>query len=138
MRSDDLIGRDLIDIVCRLLKVFAFGFCAVMIFSLINTNSFESWSNVTAVIFTVVMVMSLIFLGHNLKKRWIDQLHISIRKSALALFFLSSNIYLSWIIKASAYRQTLQPAIEIKYFPCFYYFYILLLWQLNSYSGISS
>ncbi len=72
MRSDDIFGRDLIDIVCRLLKVFAFGFCAVMLFSLINTNSFESWSDVTAVAFTIVMVLSLIFLGHNLKKRWID------------------------------------------------------------------
>ncbi len=72
MRSDDIFGRDLIDIVCRLLKVFAFGFCAVMVFSLINTNSFESWSDVTAVAFTIVMVLSLIFLGHNLKKRWID------------------------------------------------------------------
>ncbi|MBQ3678337.1 MAG: hypothetical protein II929_02305 [Succinivibrio sp.] len=71
MRSDDIFGRDIIDIVCRLLKVFAFGFCAVMVFSLINTNSFESWSDVTAVAFTIVMVMSLIFLGHNLKKRWI-------------------------------------------------------------------
>ena len=71
MRSDDIFGRDLIDIVCRLLKVFAFGFCAVMVFSLINTNSFESWSDVTAVAFTIVMIMSLIFLGHNLKKRWI-------------------------------------------------------------------
>lgn len=71
MRSDDIFGRDLIDIVCRLLKVFAFGFCAVMVFSLINTNSFESWSDVTAVAFTIVMVLSLIFLGHNLKKRWI-------------------------------------------------------------------
>ncbi len=71
MRSDDIFGRDLIDIVCRLLKVFAFGFCAVMLFSLINTNSFESWSDVTAVAFTIVMIMSLIFLGHNLKKRWI-------------------------------------------------------------------
>jgi cell division protein FtsW (lipid II flippase) len=72
MRSDDIFGRDFIDIVCRLLKVFAFGFCAVMVFSLINTNSFESWSDVTAVVFTILMVMSLIFLGHNLKKRWID------------------------------------------------------------------
>lgn len=72
MRSDDIFGRDFIDIVCRLLKVFAFGFCAVMVFSLINTNSFESWSDVTAVAFTIVMIMSLIFLGHNLKKRWID------------------------------------------------------------------
>lgn len=71
MRSDDIFGRDIIDIVCRLLKVFAFGFCAVMVFSLINTNSFESWSDVTAVAFTIVMIMSLIFLGHNLKKRWI-------------------------------------------------------------------
>ena len=71
MRSDDIFGRDIIDIVCRLLKVFAFGFCAVMVFSLINTNSFESWSDVTAVAFTIVMVLSLIFLGHNLKKRWI-------------------------------------------------------------------
>lgn len=71
MRRDDIFGRDIIDIVCRLLKVFAFGFCAVMVFSLINTNSFESWSDVTAVAFTIVMVMSLIFLGHNLKKRWI-------------------------------------------------------------------
>ncbi|SKA61600.1 hypothetical protein SAMN02745213_01108 [Succinivibrio dextrinosolvens DSM 3072] len=71
MRSDDIFGRDFIDIVCRLLKVFAFGFCAVMVFSLINTNSFESWSDVTAVVFTILMVMSLIFLGHNLKKRWI-------------------------------------------------------------------
>ncbi|WP_202109007.1 hypothetical protein [Succinivibrio dextrinosolvens] len=71
MRSDDIFGRDFIDIVCRLLKVFAFGFCAVMVFSLINTNSFESWSDVTAVAFTILMVMSLIFLGHNLKKRWI-------------------------------------------------------------------
>ena len=71
MRSDDIFGRDIIDIVCRLLKVFAFGFCAVMVFSLINTNSFESWSDVTAFAFTIVMVMSLIFLGHNLKKRWI-------------------------------------------------------------------
>ena len=72
MRSDDIFGRDFIDIVCRLLKVFAFGFCAVMVFSLINTNSFESWSDVTAVAFTIVMIMSLIFLGHNLKKRWIN------------------------------------------------------------------
>ena len=72
MRSDEFFGRDIIDIVCRLLKVFAFGFCAVMVFSLINTNSFESWSDVTAVVFTILMVMSLIFLGHNLKKRWID------------------------------------------------------------------
>ena len=71
MRSDEFFGRDIIDIVCRLLKVFAFGFCAVMVFSLINTNSFESWSDVTAVAFTIVMVLSLIFLGHNLKKRWI-------------------------------------------------------------------
>ena len=71
MRSDEFFGRDFIDIVCRLLKVFAFGFCAVMVFSLINTNSFESWSDVTAVVFTILMVMSLIFLGHNLKKRWI-------------------------------------------------------------------
>ena len=71
MRSDDIFGRDIIDIVCRLLKVFAFGFCAVMVFSLINTNSFESWSDVTAVAFTIVMIISLIFLGHNLKKRWI-------------------------------------------------------------------
>ena len=71
MRSDEFFGRDIIDIVCRLLKVFAFGFCAVMVFSLINTNSFESWSDVTAVAFTIVMIMSLIFLGHNLKKRWI-------------------------------------------------------------------
>lgn len=71
MRRDEIFGRDFIDIVCRLLKVLAFGFCAVMVFSLINTNSFESWSDVTAVAFTIVMVMSLIFLGHNLKKRWI-------------------------------------------------------------------
>ncbi len=72
MRSDDIFGRDFIDIVCRLLKVFAFGFCAVMVFSLINTNSFESWSNVAAVLFAVAVVMCSIFLGHNLKKRWIN------------------------------------------------------------------
>lgn len=125
MRSDDIFGRDLIDIVCRLLKVFAFGFCAVMLFSLINTNSFESWSDVTAVAFTIVMVLSLIFLGHNLKKRWIDQLHYLIWKSAAALFFCLQKIHATLEYQGLTYRQTLQPAIENKYFPCFSYSYIL-------------
>ncbi len=72
MRSNDIFGRDFLDIVCRLLKVLAFGFCAVMVFSLINTHSFDSWSNIAAVFFAVAVVVGSIFLGHNLKKRWIN------------------------------------------------------------------
>lgn len=72
MRNDVIFGRDFIDIVCRLLKVLAFGFCAVMLFSLINTGSVYSWSDVIAVVFAIAMVMCSIFLGHNLKKRWIN------------------------------------------------------------------
>ncbi len=71
MSSDSIVDtRGVVNLFCKLLKLFAIAFCVLMVFSLVNTDAYYSWSNVIAVIFSIFTIVSAIYLGHTLKKRW--------------------------------------------------------------------
>ncbi len=73
MRSNEYFEKEMIVNLCRIITVFSVGFCAVMIFSLISTSAFYSWSKVIAVFFSILVIVSAIYLGHTLKERWIKK-----------------------------------------------------------------